>query len=187
MQTVTGYLYQNRIHCQIMELGDDVNTRSVRVYANPIKIYKNVDNPIRIVFRNKDQKRIHVDGYTFTFYMFKINSTYQQDVALDQNDYSSIDLDYLNEKTPVIVKSVSILDDGSSVTTRGVGEVILTVSDIANLTVDSYIYTIKALDSNGNSRPVYADDNLEVAGTVHLFDGRYSLDTEPDYLDLGTL
>lgn len=173
MQTVTGYLYQNRIHCQIMELGDDVNTRSVRVYANPIKIYKNVDNPIRIVFRNKDQKRIHVDGYTFTFYMFKTNSTYQQDVALDQNDYSSIDLDYLNEKTPVIVKSVSILDDGSSATTRGVGEVILGSNELRELTTDSYIYTIKAINLAGDSRPVYSDDNLSVAGTVHLIDGVY--------------
>ena len=60
-------------------------------------------------------------------------------------------------------------------------------SDLSLLTVDSYIYTIKAVDSQGNSRPVYADDNLEVAGTVHLLDGRYTLDTELDYLDLGTL
>jgi hypothetical protein len=34
------------------------------VYSRPIKVYQGVDNPIQVIIRNQDQKKINLTGYT---------------------------------------------------------------------------------------------------------------------------
>lgn len=34
------------------------------MYSRPIKVYQGVDNPIQVIIRNQDQKKINLTGYT---------------------------------------------------------------------------------------------------------------------------
>jgi hypothetical protein len=161
--------------------------RNYRVYANPIKIYKNIDNTLRLVFKNRDQKRVNINGYTFTFYLFKTNSPTKNVYAQDNVNFAEIDYDNINVKEPVLVKSVSIQDDGVTPARKGVATVVIPASDINGFVPDSYLFSIKAVNEFGEESPVYSDDNLGVSGIAYLIDGVYSLQEPQDYLDLGTL
>ena len=170
MQTIPAYLYQNTIQCQIIVSEDLSATRSFLVYSNPIKIYKNNDNPIRIVFRNKDQKRTRINALEFTFYLYGTNSPTKVKVADSATEYSEIDTDNVDVTVPVLVKTVTVIDDGVLESVKGVAQLMLTSEDLANLTADSYLYAIKATGQTG-SFPVYSDDNLGVTGIINLIGG----------------
>lgn len=173
MQTVPVYLYHNMIICQMDDNSGPSHTRSIRVYANPIKVYKNVDNPIRLVFKNKDQKRIRITDYTFELFVFGTNSPTAQQILVSDTEYDTISVENIDIAVPVISKPLSILDDGVSDALKGIAQVTLTAEDLSGLPADSYTYTVRATNINGETLPVYSDDNLNVSGTIAVATGAY--------------
>jgi hypothetical protein len=187
MQIIPAFIYQNWINCQL-DVEEDGTLRNYRVYANPIKIYKNIDNTIKIVFKNRDQKRIVVNEYTFVMYVFKSNSaTTNRVAARDGTGYEDVVVDVIDYTTPVLVKSVDVVDDGVTPAKKGVATVVISADEIASLVPDSYLFSIKAIDSFGQESPVYSDSNLGVSGVMYIVGDVYGSEMPEDSLDLGTL
>ena len=63
MITVKAYLYPNTAEVQVFDPAI-FTTRNRQVYSRPIKVYQGVDNPIQVIIRNQDQKKINMTGYT---------------------------------------------------------------------------------------------------------------------------
>jgi hypothetical protein len=63
MITVKAYLYPNLAEVQVFDPAI-FTTRNRQVYSRPIKVYQGVDNPIQVIIRNQDQKKINLTGYT---------------------------------------------------------------------------------------------------------------------------
>ena len=66
MQTITNYYYDNVISVQ-WDDDPSIIQRNNIVYAAPIKIYKGVNNLLKVEMKNSDQKPVNLTGYTLTF------------------------------------------------------------------------------------------------------------------------
>lgn len=171
MQNITAYLYRNFIHCQ---LPDDTisHTRSKVVYSAPVKIYKNVDNPIMVVFRNNDERRISIVGMTFEFALFGTNSSVKNTLVTSNTAFTELPDSLPDITVPLMTKSLTNADI-STTASKGLAKLVLTAADIALLTPDSYTFSIRATMADGSKLPVYCDDNYSVAGTMILGDNVY--------------
>ena len=56
MTVITGYLYAQRHTAVVTDTG--VNNIMSMFYTPNIKVYRGIDNFIRIEFKNRDQKRV---------------------------------------------------------------------------------------------------------------------------------
>ena len=64
MTVITGYLYAQRHTAVITDTG--VNNLMSMFYTPNIKVYRGIDNYIRIEFKNRDQKRVSMTDHTAT-------------------------------------------------------------------------------------------------------------------------
>tara|TARA_B110000977_G_scaffold157523_1_gene200638 strand:+ start:2336 stop:2893 length:558 start_codon:yes stop_codon:yes gene_type:complete len=164
------------------------------VYARPIQIYKNIDNTLKFVFKNQDQKRIHIDGYTITMSIFGTNSFTGNQVLVNKLDAQSYSDDgstqqYLDDGSSLFTDGVvgadygalleptlTILDDGSTSSTRGVATVVISAENLANLSSDSYYYSLRAVltAAPANDVVIYSDDNFGVRNTIEILSGHYT-------------
>jgi len=62
MQTIKTYLYPNTADVQILDTSV-FTVRNRQVYSQTIKVYQGIDNPIQVLARNQDQKRVDLTGY----------------------------------------------------------------------------------------------------------------------------
>jgi hypothetical protein len=182
MQEITGYLYTNWVECQIND-SSTTNIRNRIVYARPIQLYKNIDNTLKFVFKNQDQKRVYIDGYTFTMYIFNTNSLSVNQVVTNATTSIAYDdagtvqtLDdnstLFQDGASLLTIPLTVLDDGSTSSAKGVASVTITSEQLSNLTTDSYYYSIRA-DIDSSETIVYSDDNFGVRGTVNILAGHY--------------
>ena len=116
MQTVSRYLLSNMVIAYI----NGYHGRNSKVYDRQLKIYKGVSNPITFTFKNEDQKSQFVDSKTFEFNL--IDTDTQQSV---------------------LTRSLTVLDDGSSTSTKGQASVTLTEGDLLQLDAKFYSYSIR--------------------------------------------
>ena len=116
-------------------------------------------------------------------YIFNTNSLSTNQVVADNT--SSIAYDDNGTSTPLdddstlfvdgsalLTINLTVTDDGSSTASKGVASVTITKEQLANLTTDSYYYSIKAV-SGATENIVYSDDNYGVRGTVNILAGHY--------------
>jgi hypothetical protein len=61
MITVKAYLYPNLAEVQVFDPAI-FTTRNRQVYSRPIKVYQGVDNPIQVIIRNQDQKKVDLSA-----------------------------------------------------------------------------------------------------------------------------
>lgn len=137
------YLYPNLFEV-ILDLDD--NNRIYQVmYQRELKLQKGVKNKIQIQFKNSDQKLINVSTKQFVFTLFD---------AVDQRN--------------LIVKNLTVLDDGTTYALRGLGEVVFTESDLDSCESVYYKFGIKELDVDGSYVPTYTNTYYGVAGTLEV-------------------
>lgn len=140
------YLYPNQ-YAVILDLDD--NNRINRVmYQREIKLQKGLKNKIQFQFKNSDQKLLNISTSSFVFVLF--DSTAQRNI---------------------VEKEITILDTGSTATTyasKGLGELVLTESELDNLESTNYKFLIKAVDTDGSYIPTYANTYYDVAGAIEL-------------------
>lgn len=137
------YLYTNLFEV-ILDLDNNNRINNV-MYQRELKLQKGLKNTVQLQFKNSDQKLLNISSNQFVFTLF----------------------DTVNQRN-LIEKDVEILDDGTTLALRGLGQVTLTESDLEGCESVYYSAAIKALDSDGSYVPTYANTYYGVGATVEV-------------------
>lgn len=142
MQLIPRYLVNNKTDIIANEAGFITEYRPV--YSRQIKIYKNIDNVLEFRILNADQKPIDITTYIPKLQVF------------DEN------------KNLVIEHDCTVLDDGSTTTTKGKCKVTVKDQDTLNLDQQYLSYAIILVDSNNENVLTYSSSHFESAGVMYL-------------------
>jgi len=146
MQTVSRYLITNLVTATI----SGYNGRNAKVYDRRLKVFKGVSNPITFTFKNEDQKAQDVSSRTYEFNLIDTESN-----------------------KSVLTRNLTILDDGSSVATKGQASVTISDGDLISLDAKFYNYSIREIKSNNSREVTYSDTGYNSSGTVEVLSGAY--------------
>ena len=120
------------------------------MYDRRITLHKGVSTPVSFTFKNEDQKA--------------------QDITSKTYEFNLIDSE---TKKSVLTRNLTILDDGSTVSTKGTASVAITEGDLLTLDAKFYNYAVREVVSDGSRTVTYADTNYNAAGSLELMDGAY--------------
>ena len=146
MQTVQRYLINQLVIAYI----NGYHGRNSKVYDRRLTLHRGVSNPITFTFKNEDQKAQDITSKTYEFNMIDSES-----------------------KKAVITKTLTILDDGSTVSTRGDASCTITEGDLLPLDAKFYNFAVREVKSDGSREITYSDTGYAAAGTIELLDGAY--------------
>jgi len=150
MQTVSRYLLSQLVIAYI----NGYHGRNSKVYDRRLTLHRGVSNPITFTFKNEDQKAQDITSKTYEFNL------------IDSADGKA-----------VLTKTLTILDDGSTVSTKGDASCTITSGDLLGLDAKFYNFSVREVKSDGSHEITYADTGYAAAGTVELLDGAY-----PDFI-----
>lgn len=145
MQTLRIYLYHQILKLQFRE-GGLLTTEDRTVYAKPLTIYKGIDNPIKVVVKNQDQKTVDLTGLT----------VYVEMLTRPGGDYIG-----------TFTAEATATDDR----TKGRLTITVPASLINPIVAGWYHFLVKYVDGSGNNLPAYNDDNYGIAIPVYLHEG----------------
>lgn len=140
MQLHYRYLLKNRTNLVSNEAGFVTEYRPV--YQRQLQIYKGIDNTLEFRVINADQKPVRLTD-TPKF------------IAYDEN------------KREVINTTGTILDDGSTTSTKGLFKVVIADNDTLNLKDQFLTYTVY-LDDGTTNTITYNDTSFGACGTMKL-------------------
>lgn len=143
MTVTTGYLYKQRHTAVITDTG--VNNLMSMFYTPNIKVYRGIDNYIRIEFKNRDQKRVSMTDHSANI------------VILDKEN-----------GVAYVERALTPIDPR-----RGLWEAKISESDLLNLDSKFYSYGLKVTDPEGRTAPAYSDDNYSANGVLEVDEGVY--------------
>ena len=146
MQTVQRYLINQLVIAYV----SGYHGRNSKVYDRRLTLHRGVSNPISFTFKNEDQKAQDITSKTYEFNMIDSES-----------------------KKAVLTKTLTILDDGSTVSTRGDASCTITEGDLLPLDAKFYNFAVREVKSDGSREITYSDTGYAAAGTVELLDGAY--------------
>lgn len=138
MQTLRLYLYDQILALQISP-DQTLILEDRTVYTRPITLYKGINNTLKVLVKNADQKPVNITGMTF----------YAELVRTPQQDF---------------VSSFSITNVTPA---SGVAELAIPASVINPAPVGFYHLLIK-YNNGGDDIMAYSDDNYSVAIPVNL-------------------
>ena len=143
MTVITGYLYAQRHTAVVTDTG--VNNIMSMFYTPNIKVYRGIDNYIRIEFKNRDQKRVSMTDHSASI------------VILDKEN-----------NVAYVERALTAIDPR-----RGLWEASITEADLLNLDSKFYSYALKVTDPESRTAPAYADDNYSANGVLEVTEGVY--------------
>ena len=146
MQTVSRYLLSQLVIANV----SGFHGRNSKVYDRRLTLHRGVSNPITFTFKNEDQKAQNITSKTYEF-----------------------NLIYSESKKAVITKTLTILDDGSTVSTTGDASCTITEGDLLPLDAKFYNFSVREVKSDNSREITYADTGYAAAGTVEILDGAY--------------
>ena len=146
MQTVSRYLLQQLVIANV----SGFHGRNSKVYDRRLTLHRGVSNPITFTFKNEDQKAQNITSKTYEFNLIDSES-----------------------KKAVITKTLTILDDGSTVSTTGDASCTITEGDLLPLDAKFYNFSVREVKSDNSREVTYADTGYAAAGTVEILDGAY--------------
>lgn len=156
MQTCIRYFFKNQGQAIIQLVTDPSINRINRMnYSRPIKLYKGIDNTVKLLIKNNDQKAVNVTGYTFTFFVV---SDFQGFPNPSQAD---------NEQVSIVLPCV-VADP-----INGIVTCLIPANVLEALDNNFYNFSVSAVDNNGNNVVAYATEDYQVRGQVELEDGSY--------------
>ena len=137
MQYHVGYNLTNEL--DVFTHSSGLERRYEKVYERSIKLFKEFDNTFTVVVKNQDQKKQFVNGTSCTLQIS------------DQNG----DL--------IVEKVGTVLDDGSSTTTKG--QISFTITDSVMLKLVQIFYhcVLKFKDTDSTVKFLYADTRYNAA------------------------
>jgi len=164
MITVKAYLYPNLAEVQVFDPAI-FTTRNRQVYSRPIKVYQGVDNPIQVIIRNQDQKKVDLSG-------------------------SSVTASIQDPTNQLTVKSYPVLfgaNVGGNIQ-LGRGTFTFDANTINGLEQRFYKLAFSTtVTSTDVTRPVYIDDNYGVPLDLEVLPAYYANSTPPAQSDTYTL
>jgi hypothetical protein len=164
MITVKAYLYPNTAEVQVFDTSI-FTTRNRQVYSRPIKVYQGVDNPIQVIIRNQDQKRVDLTG-------------------------SSVTASIQDPTNQLTVKSYPVLfgaNVGGNIQ-LGQGTFTFDANTINGLEQRFYKLAFSTtVTSTDQTRPVYIDDNYGVPLDLEILPAYYANSTPPAQSDTYSL
>jgi hypothetical protein len=164
MITVKAYLYPNLAEVQVFDPAI-FTTRNRQVYSRPIKVYQGVDNPIQVIIRNQDQKKVDLTG-------------------------SSVTASIQDPTNQLTVKSYPVLfgaNVGGNIQ-LGQGTFTFDANTINGLEQRFYKLAFSTtVTSTDVTRPVYIDDNYGVPLDLEVLPAYYANSTPPAQSDTYTL
>ena len=146
MQTVSRYLLSNVVIAYV----SGYHGRNSKVYDRRLKLHKGVSTTVSFTFKNEDQKA--------------------QDVTSKTYEFNVVDSE---TKKSVLTRNLTILDDGSTTSTKGTASVAITEGDLLSLDAKFYNFAVREIASDNSRTVTYADTGYNVAGTLELMDGAY--------------
>ena len=146
MQKIQRYLLNQLVICY----QSGYHGRNSKVYDRRLTLHRGVSNPITFTFKNEDQKAQDITSKTYEFNIIDTES-----------------------KKAVITKTLTILDDGSTVSTKGDASTTITEGDLLPLDAKFYNFSVREIKSDGSREVTYADTGYASAGTIELLDGAY--------------
>jgi len=146
MQTVSRYLLTQLVIAYI----NGYHGRNSKVYDRRLTLHRGVNNPITFTFKNEDQKAQDITSKTYEFNMIDSET-----------------------KKSVLTKTLTILDDGSTVSTKGDASCTITEGDLLPLDAKFYNFAVREVKSDGSREITYSDTGYAAAGTIELLDGAY--------------
>ena len=146
MQTVSRYLLNQLVIAYV----SGYHGRNSEVYDRRLTLHRGVSNPLTFTFKNEDQKAQDITSKTYEFNMIDSES-----------------------KKAVITKTLTILDDGSTTSTKGDARCTITEGDLLSLDAKFYNFAVREVKSDGSREITYSDTGYAAAGTVELLDGAY--------------
>jgi len=144
MQLIPRYLYKNQIDVISNDTGFVVEYRPV--YSRQVKVYKGVDNKVQFRMLNADQKPININGTKIDFEA------------------------YDDEKDQVLKYEATILDDGSTPTTKGLFYVNITENDLLNIPSQYLTYTVYQRETCDEKIVTYSNRDFGACGTIYVDD-----------------
>ena len=144
MQLIPRYLYKNQIDVISNDTGFIVEYRPV--YSRQVKVYKGVDNKVQFRMLNADQKPININGTKIDFEA------------------------YDDEKDQVLKYEATILDDGSTPTTKGLFYVNITENDLLNIPSQYLTYTVYQRETCDEKIVTYSNRDFGACGTIYVDD-----------------
>jgi len=151
MQTVQRYLINQLVIANV----SGFHGRNSKVYDRRLTLHRGVSNPINFTFKNEDQKPQDITSKTYEFNMIDSES-----------------------KKSVLTKTLTILDDGSTVSTKGDASCTITEGDLLACDAKFYNFSVREVKSDGSREVTYSDTGYAAAGTIELLDGAY-----PQFVD----
>ncbi len=146
MQTVSRYLLSQLVIANV----SGFHGRNSKVYDRRLTLHRGVSNPVNFTFKNEDQKAQDITSKTYEFNMIDSES-----------------------KKAVLTKTLTILDDGSTVSTKGDASCTITEGDLLPLDAKFYNFSVREVKADNSREITYADTGYAAAGTVELLDGAY--------------
>jgi len=146
MQTVQRYLINQLVIAYV----SGYHGRNSKVYDRRLTLHRGVSNPVSFTFKNEDQKAQDITAKTYEFNLIDSES-----------------------KKAVLTKTLTVLDDGSTVSTKGDASCTITEGDLLPLDAKFYNFSVREVKSDGSREITYSDTGYAAAGTVELLDGAY--------------
>lgn len=151
MQTIKTYLYDQNVEVQILDT-TIFTVRNRIVYSQPIKVYQGIDNPVQVIVKNQDQKKVNLTGYAM-----------QADIQDPTNQ--------------VTVASYAVTWGNIML---GQGQVTFDRETINSLEQRFYKLTFKTIRTSDDSeKPVYVDDNHGVPLDLQVLPGYINTTPSP--------
>tara|TARA_B100001057_G_C22763740_1_gene916891 strand:- start:57 stop:860 length:804 start_codon:yes stop_codon:yes gene_type:complete len=146
MQLVQRYLLSQLVIAYV----NGYHGRNSNVYDRRLTLHRGVDNPVTFTFKNEDQKAQDITSKTYEFNMIDTES-----------------------KKAVITKTLTILDDGSTVSTKGDASCTITEGDLLSLDAKFYNFSVREVASDNSRTITYSGTGYAAAGSIELLDGAY--------------
>jgi hypothetical protein len=143
VQSISGYLYNQTIDLVILDSTPD--RENTLVYAKPLQIYKGIDNKIKLLIKNQDQK---------------LRSLIDTSIIFNLVDSATRELIFTRRVVPITDK-------------RGSAYVTLDRMDVDELPAGIYNYSVQMISGEGEYNIIYADDNYNAQGQARVNDGVY--------------
>ena len=146
MQTVQRYLLSQLVIAYV----NGYQGRNSKVYDRRLTLHRGVNNPITFTFKNEDQKAQDITSKTYEFNIIDTES-----------------------KKSVVTKTLTVLDDGSTVSTKGDASTTITEGDLLPLEAKFYNFSVREVKSDGSREVTYSDTGYASAGTIEILDGAF--------------
>ena len=147
MQTVQRYLINQLVIAYI----NGYHGRNSKVYDRRLTLHRGVSNPITFTFKNEDQKAQNIVGKTYELNIIDTES-----------------------KKAILTKELTIVDDGSTVSTKGDASCIITDGDLLKMDAKFYNFSVSDMTDRDNPEITYSDTGYAAAGTIEVLDGAYA-------------